>query len=141
MKILIVSSEFNAGLSDSLLQSCLDAFSEMKITPTVVRVPGALEIPIMLKWKLTEESWDACIALGVIVRGETSHYDSLSRMIEHGIMNLSLEYQTPITFEVLMADSMALIEARIQKGHHAAYHAVRMAELRREHSHSPKSEQ
>ncbi len=139
-KILVVCSEFNTDLSEALLESCLKGFAELKIEPVVVRVPGALEIPIMLKWHLEQGGWDACIALGVIIRGETGHYDSLSRMIETGIMKLNLKHQVPITFEVLMADTRALIEARIEKGYHAAFHAVRMADLRREVLGMPKSQ-
>ena len=129
MKFGIIVSEFNPQISEALLESCLRGFEEQGIKPDVVRVPGALEIPLTIQDYIHQKHPKAVVALGCIVKGETDHYEALSRMCSQGIMEVMLKTHTPIIFEVLMVDDIKKAVARIQKGYEAAFTAVKMSGL------------
>lgn len=125
----IVVSEFNPEITEPLLKACLKGFQEQRIKVDVMKVPGAVEIPLTIQNYIRSKHPRAVVALGCVVRGETDHYDRVCHMVSHGIMELSLKAHTPIIFEVLMVDTIAKAKKRIKKGYEAAYTAVRMAKL------------
>lgn len=129
MKFGVVVSEFNPQISKALLEACFKGFAEQGIEPDVIKVPGALEIPLMIQDYIHQKHPKAVVALGCIVKGETEHYEAIGRMCEQGIMDVMLKTNTPIIFEVLMVDDIKKAEARIQKGYEAAYTAVKMSKL------------
>lgn len=129
MKYLIVAAEFNAMITDAMLEACLRGFKEQEITPTVLRVPGAAEIPVAIKKAQEKESYDAVVAIGSLVKGETDHYKAICEMVTQGLTLLMVEHGLPIVFEVLMTDTYKKAEERIEKGYHAAFVATRMANL------------
>lgn len=127
MKFLIVYSRFNSDVTDPLLKECLRGFSEQGIEPTVLDVPGAVEIPVLIQAQLDKELFDGVVALGCVVKGDTEHYDAVCQMCSSGIMDVMLSSGVPIVFEVLMVDEKQKALDRISKGYEAAFVAVEMA--------------
>lgn len=125
----IVVSEFNEKVTEGLLQECLKGFEEQGISPQIVRVPGAVEIPIALQSFINIRNPLAMVALGCVEKGDTDHYDAVCRMCADGIMEVMLKTGVPIVFEVLMVDDEKKALKRLKKGYEAAYSATRMAEL------------
>lgn len=129
MKYLVVASEFNSMITDAMLAECLRGFTEQDITPDVIKVPGAAEIPVAITKAHTKENYDAVVAIGCLVKGETDHYRAICDMVTHGLTRIMLDHNLPIAFEVLMTDTYKKAEERIEKGYHAAFVATRMAQL------------
>ncbi len=136
-RIAIVVSRFNELFTRRLLDACCDELKRSGVKDknmTVVWVPGAFEIPLAVQKIAQRKTIDAVICLGALIRGETKHYDLVAEESARGIMNVSLITEKPVIFEVLVADTVALIEARakvkgINKGRDAARAAVEMATL------------
>ncbi len=129
MNISVVVSQFNPEITEAMLESCVDRLKELNIVADVFKVPGALEIPIMVQEILLRSKPDAVITLGSIIKGDTDHYDAICRMLEKATVDLMLTYHTPIVFEVLMTDTLKKAHDRIHKGAIAADVAVQMAGL------------
>ena len=129
MKYGIVVSDFNPDITGSMLQECLRGFKEQGIEATVIHVPGAVEIPLIIQDYIKAEKPMAVVALGCVIKGDTEHYDQVCNMTSQGIMDVMLRTHTPVVFEVLMVDQKIKAEARIQKGYEAAFTAVQMAKL------------
>lgn len=106
MKIGVVTSRFNeevtASLEDGALQFLENCGEELDVY--AVRVPGAVEIPLACK-ALLEKGCDGVVALGAIIRGETSHYDVVCNSVERGVTQLMLETGKPIGFGVLTTEN------------------------------------
>lgn len=128
-KFGIVVSEFNPEYTEKLLNGALKSFKEDGVTPVIFKVPGAVEIPIACQEMIFEEQVDAIVTLGVVIKGETEHYKYVCDMCTNGISSLSLKYNIPIVFEVLMADTDQKIIDRLHKGYEAAKIAVKMSKL------------
>lgn len=128
MKIAIVHSEFNSMIVEKMLAEAKRALADLGVSDvSEYAVPGAVEIPLMIQDVLKKESPDAVIALGLVVRGETAHFEHVNQICSSGIARLMLDFHTPIVFEVLMTENYQDAEKRISKGYHAAEVAVRMA--------------
>lgn len=118
-KIGIVLSVFNRDISEQLKKGALE---ELKIASIknfqIVEVPGVVEIPLMAQW-LFQKNFQAVIALGAVIRGETSHYSACCRLVEQGCMNVQLKMNRPLIFGVLMTDNKSQALARVGggKGH------------------------
>ena len=111
----VIVSEFNEFITEKLLESCEAA---LELDYEVVKVPGAFEIPLTCK-KLASK-YDGFIALGCLIKGETDHYDAVCRSCVDGLMQVQLEIEKPIVFEVLMVHKMEDALARVDKGKVAA---------------------
>ncbi len=129
MNYYIITAEFNAFITDPMTEACVKAFEAQNIKAIVVKVPGALEIPIMAQHIIKKYNPKAIVTIGCLIKGETDHYKAICEMVSQGVMRLMLDHQVPIVFEVLMVDSIKKAEDRIEKGTHAAYCATRMAGL------------
>lgn len=129
MKYLIVVSEFNSMITEAMQKECVRGFEEQGLQAEVLKVPGAAEIPFAIQKYQLKNNYDAIVALGCLVKGETDHYQAICDMVNQGVTRLSLDLRVPIVFEVLMVDSYQKAEARIDKGYHAAFVATRMAQL------------
>ena len=117
-KIAIVLSMFNPELSQALKAGALDEMKKVGFHNfKLVEVPGAVEIPLAAKW-LFQEGFLAVVALGALIRGETSHYEACCRLVEKGLMEVQMEMNRPITFGILMTDNkeQALARAGGAKG-------------------------
>jgi len=106
--VAIVVSRFNKEVTDTLLTGALERLRELEFDEgqiTVVEVPGAVEIPLILQ-KLSElNQFDALVALGAVIRGETSHYDYVCNLVSQGCQKISLKYKTPVIFGVLTTEN------------------------------------
>lgn len=118
-KIGIAVSRYNFDISGALLESCVDelvANGILKKNIEVTYVPGAFELPLACTRLAERQSFDAIIALGTIIKGETPHFDFIAFAATQGIMNTSLSYKLPVVFGVLTTTSLKQAQARIQGG-------------------------
>lgn len=106
IKIAVVTSRFNSEITDKLEKGALAALKKQKekVTFQHCTVPGAVEIPLACKAFL-DEGFDGVVALGCVIRGETSHYDYVCSSVERGVSELMLNYKKPIGFGVLTTEN------------------------------------
>ena len=136
-KFAIVVSRFNDFISSKLVEGAMDALKRHGVNEddvTIVKVPGAFEIPIAAKKLTTTSDFDAIICLGAVIRGATSHFDYVASEVAKGIAVVSLESNTPVTFGVLTTDNIEQAIERAgsksgNKGWDAAMAAMEMAGL------------
>jgi len=139
LRLAIVVSRFNTPVTEPLLEGAidfLDAHHSSADQRLVVRVPGAWELPLATQQLLKQGNWDAVIALGALIRGETSHFDYLAQQVARGLGQLSLEFGVPVVFGVLTTENAEQAFARCggdkgNKGAEAAETAIEMALLYR----------
>ena len=129
----IVQARFNAGITDALFQACYHQLLALGVQAKHIEhvtVPGALEIPTALQAMAEQENFDALIALGCIIRGETYHFELVANESAAGITRISLDNQLPIANAILTVENEAQAIARqTDKGVDAAKVAVEMAHL------------
>lgn len=129
----IVMSRFNGDVVNQLLEACLDELHKLGVSVaniTLVTVPGALEIPLALKIFAAEGHFDALIALGAVIRGETYHFELVANESGRGISQISLDYGIPVVNAVLTTENEEQALARTEeKGREAAKVAIEMANL------------
>lgn len=133
MHVGIVLSRFNSDIGDGLLSACKAELLKLGVADsaiTVATVPGALETPLLLQHMALSEKFDALIALGAIIRGETYHFEVVSNESARGISEVQLNTGVPIANAVLTTedDDQAIARMHI-KGAEAAQVAVEMANL------------
>ncbi len=140
LNIIIVVSEFNSVISDSLLNGAIDAYitsggkeEDLKI----YRVPEAYEIPGTVKQVLINQSLDAVVTLGSVIRGETPHFDYISLETFRGIAEISRTSNIPVINGVLTTDNLDQAEARSiiggrNKGHEAMEAALKTIDVYKE---------
>lgn len=135
LRVGIVCSRFNAEVCDALLADALDRLRSLGVADdavSVARVPGALEIPVALLTMARSGSFDALVALGAVVRGETYHFEVVSDTSAAGVLRVQLDTGVPIANGILTVDTDAQAAARKGvKGGEAAEAAVEMARLLR----------
>ena len=140
LKVGIVIARFNDLITNKILSGCLDCLkrhgldtSELSNQVDIVWVPGSFELPIAAKTLVKKKSYDVLIALGAVIRGETSHYDVVISEASKGVSQVSNEYNIPIIFGVLTTDTMqqALERAGIKNnlGWNYALQAIEMGSL------------
>ena len=133
LHIGIVQARFNQPLTGKLAETCLAELAALGVQQrhvTHVTVPGALEVPVALKAMAASEDYDALIALGCIIRGETYHFELVANESGAGVTRVSLEHQIPIANAILTVENEAQAWARAEeKGRDAAHVAVEMANL------------
>ncbi len=134
LRLAIVASRFHEGITNRLYQSALKTLRQLGAPPAAVEtvwVPGAFELPLAAKRLAQTGRFDAVICLGVVVRGETPHFEFVAAEAARGISRVALETGIPVTFGVLTTDTMQQARDRIAKGGEAASAAVEMANLLR----------
>jgi 6,7-dimethyl-8-ribityllumazine synthase len=133
LRIGIVQARFNADVGHGLLSSCLAELKRLGVADEDilhVTVPGALEIPLALQKMAETQQFDALIALGAVIRGETYHFELVSNESAAGITRIGLDYGIPIANAVLTTETDEQAEVRMaEKGADAAKVAVEMANL------------
>ena len=132
LRIAIVASRFNEGFCARLLEGAQSELVGLGVAASdieTVRVPGALEIPLALQWLAQSSRFDALIALGVVVRGETYHFELVANESGRGVMEVQLETGIPIANGIITTENESQAEARLGKGAEAARVAVEMARL------------
>ena len=133
LRIGIVMSRFNVDIGEGLLGSCvaeLDKLGVKQEDVTLVTVPGALEVPLVLEKMALSDSYDALIALGAVVRGDTYHFEIVANESCSGITQVQLDSGIPIANGILTTDTDEQALARMEvKGADCARVAVEMANL------------
>ncbi|MDN4038707.1 6,7-dimethyl-8-ribityllumazine synthase [Massilia sp. YIM B02443] len=133
LRIGIVQARFNADVGHGLLSSCLAELKRLGVADEDIlhiTVPGALEVPLALQRMAVTEQFDALIALGAVIRGETYHFELVSNESGAGITRIGLDYGMPIANAILTTENDEQAEARMaEKGADAARVAVEMSNL------------
>lgn len=133
LRFAVICARWNPTVTEALLASCLQALERHGARAsdvTVVRVPGAFELPAAAR-ALIGRRCDAIVALGAIVRGETTHHEILGHAVAGALAQLSADSGVPIGFGLLTCDTMEQARSRTAKGAEAAEAAITMATLRR----------
>jgi len=133
LSIGIVRARFNDAITRALADACLAELAALGVADkhiVQVTVPGALEVPVALKVMADSEDFDALIALGCIIRGETYHFELVANESGAGVTRVSLDHQIPVANAILTVENEEQAWARTaDKGRDAARVAVEMANL------------
>ena len=133
----IALGRFNSFIGERLLEGALDALVRHGADVAnieVVRVPGAFEMPLALKTKAASKKYDALIALGAVIRGETPHFEYVAGECAKGVSQVSMQFDLPVAFGVLTVDTIEQAIERAgtkagNKGVDAALTAIEMVNL------------
>jgi 6,7-dimethyl-8-ribityllumazine synthase len=131
-RVGIVLSRFNPEFGDGLLAGALRALKDAGVADddvTVATVPGALETPIALQRMAQSGDFDALVALGAVIRGETYHFDIVSNESARGVAEVALQFGIPVGNGILTCDTDEQARARLDKGYEAAQAALEIANL------------
>jgi 6,7-dimethyl-8-ribityllumazine synthase len=138
MRIGVVHSRFNEEICNALLETARAELVTARAEPggagieaEFVPVAGALEIPLALQWMAQSGRFDALVAVGAVIRGETYHFEVVANESARGIMDVALECGLPVANGVLTTENEAQALARKEKGGEAVRVAIEMARLRR----------
>ena len=133
--IYIVASTFYEELSDELIRAASDSLKDLVTNDfNIIRVPGAFEIPGMVKQLLDNKKPELIITLGVIIKGETNHFEQISEFVFDSISRLTISSDVPIAFGVISAQNYEQAEERAlirykNKGREVAHAGVNMLSL------------
>ena len=134
----IVVSRWNSMITEAMLEgaiSTLVANGVKKDSITIVRCPGSYEIPLSAQWLLETKRYEGVIALGVVIRGGTPHFDYVCDAVNQGVLELNLRFSTPVAFGVLTTDDVQQALDRVgdkgNKGSEAALALLEMITVRR----------
>ena|SRR5579859_6621201 len=133
LRIGIVSSRFNEEIVARLLARADDELVGLGVRAediTRASVAGALEIPLALQWMAQSGHFDALVAIGAVVRGDTYHFEVVANESARGVMDVALEFGIPVANAILTTDDEAQAQTRADKGAEAVRVAVEMARLR-----------
>ncbi len=136
-QLAIVVAEFNSEITQALLTGALERLSQAGIPAShiqVIWVPGAIEIPLVVKLLAEQQLAHAIIALGAVIRGDTSHYDYVCAQVSEGCQQVMLDFTIPVIFGVLTTENEAQAYARVggehgHKGFDAADAALAMLSI------------
>jgi 6,7-dimethyl-8-ribityllumazine synthase len=133
LRVGIVQARFNAAITDKLAETCLAELHALGVTPKHIKhvtVPGALEVALALHALAESEDFDALVALGCIIRGETYHFELVANESGSAVTRVTLDHEIPIANAILTVENEAQAWARAEeKGRDAARVAVEMANL------------
>jgi len=134
-RFAIVASEYNSVIVDRLIDGARRILKDQKQVD-VIRVPGSFEIPLAAKQAALSKKYDAVVALGCVVRGETPHFEYISSSVSHALQQVALEVGKPVAFGVLTVDTVQQAMDRSgesgNKGSEAAATALAMIHVLRE---------
>lgn len=137
MKVAVVVARFNNYITDRLLEGALDALRRAGATDgdvTVVKVPGSWELPVAAKALAAQKRYDAIVALGAVIRGDTPHFDYVAGQAATGLASVQQETGVPVAFGVLTTNTVEQAIERTggksgNKGYDVAMTAIEMADL------------
>ncbi|MGH2725958.1 MAG: 6,7-dimethyl-8-ribityllumazine synthase [Actinomycetota bacterium] len=140
LRVAIVVAEFNADITERLLEGARKCLAEHDVSEDAIGVawvPGAFELPLGVRMVLDGGDYDGAVALGCVVRGGTPHFEYVCQAATYGLQRVALDTGVPIGFGVLTTDDFAQAEARAggaegNKGFDAAQSVIQMALLRRD---------
>jgi 6,7-dimethyl-8-ribityllumazine synthase len=136
-KFCVVASRFNSFIVEQLQGGAIDALVRHGVLPgdiTVVKAPGAFELPVVVQRVAASKKYDAIIAIGAVIRGGTPHFEYVAGECVKGIAQVALQYDVPISFGVLTVDTIEQAIERAgtkagNKGAEAALSAIEMVSL------------
>ncbi|HYB49725.1 MAG TPA: 6,7-dimethyl-8-ribityllumazine synthase [Burkholderiaceae bacterium] len=133
LRIGVVQARFNAWAGEALLTACLRELANLGVDEddiTVLTVPGALEIPLALATLASNGDFDALVALGCVIRGETYHFEIVAQQSAAGVARVALDHRLPVVNAILTTENDEQARTRVvEKGTEAARVAVEMANL------------
>ncbi|WP_423823496.1 6,7-dimethyl-8-ribityllumazine synthase [Salinisphaera sp. SPP-AMP-43] len=141
LRIAIVATRWNSDIVDRLVDGAIDVLTDCGVDDddlTVVKVPGAFELPLAIDRLAESGDYDGIVALGAVIRGDTPHFDYVAGECAKGLSATALEYSLPVGFGVITADTAAQADARAQpdednnKGAEAASAVVEMINVLRQ---------
>lgn len=141
VKVAIVSTRWNDDIVDRLLDGAIDVLTDCGVDDddiTVVKVPGAFELPLAVDRLAESANYDGIVALGAVIRGDTPHFDYVAGECAKGLSAAALEYGVPVGFGVITADNAEQADARAQpdedhnKGAEAASAVIEMVSVLRQ---------
>ncbi len=134
-RVAIVVARFNSFINENLVDGALDVLKRQGLVPddhiTLVRVPGAVEIPLVVKKLAKSGGFDAIVALGCVIRGDTYHFELVANENSKGMAQVMLEYEIPVAFGVLTTDNVeqAIQRAGTKAGNKGAEAALSALEM------------
>ncbi len=139
MKVGITIAEWNTAITSSLLNGAVKFLKDSGVKPdniSVHHVPGSFELTLGAQWLAEQKKYDAVIALGCVIQGETKHFDFICAAVANGITEVGLKYNKPVIFGVLTTNTLQQAKDRSggkhgNKGTEAAATALKMALLQR----------
>jgi 6,7-dimethyl-8-ribityllumazine synthase len=145
MEFAICVATFYEDLAERLVNGAVEAFGDDGVAPTSVHtyeVPGAFELPVAAKWCAESGRFAGVACLGVVIRGETDHYEYVSGEAARGVQSVALETGVPCAFGLITCDTREQADARSggdkrDQGRNAAIAVMRMAQLRSRLTASP----
>lgn len=133
IKIGIVVSKWNSNITEQMLEGALAALRGNGVTEediTVIKCPGSFEIPLTADYLLNKTDVDGVIALGVVIRGGTPHFEYVCNAVTKGVIELNLKYQKPVAFGVLTTDDVKqALDRAGAKGNKGAEAALALLEM------------
>lgn len=133
LHIAVVQARFNEGITNALAEACRSELLSLGVQEKHIRhvtVPGALEVPAALQALAEQDEYDALIALGCVIRGETYHFELVANESSAGVSRIALDYHLPVANAILTTENLEQAIARQhEKGRDAARVAVEMANL------------
>ena len=130
MRLAIVASRFNEALASKLLERAQAEARKHGAEASIISVPGALEIPVVLQWLAQSGRYDALVALGAVIRGETYHFEVVANESARGVMDVALEMGVPVANAILTTEDEAQARVRLDKGAEGVRVALEMAKLK-----------
>jgi len=124
-KILIIDANYYKDISNNLMLGITNVLDNTDFSYVYHTVSGALEIPIAMNLLFSKNEFIGAIGVGCVIRGQTSHYDIVANVSAHGLLDVSMKYNIPVTNAIITVDSVAQATARAQpdmknRGGHAA---------------------
>jgi 6,7-dimethyl-8-ribityllumazine synthase len=137
LKFAIVVSRFNSFITDRMVEGALDVLIRNNASESdidIIKVPGSFEIPLGVKKAAKSNKYDAIIAIGAVIRGETPHFSYLASEVTKGLVGISLEFDIPVAYGVITAETLEQAIERAgtkagNRGGEAAFSAIEMANL------------
>jgi 6,7-dimethyl-8-ribityllumazine synthase len=133
LRIALVQARFNAHITDRMAQICLAELERLGVQPRHIRhvsVPGALEVPVALNALADLDEYDALVAIGCVIRGETYHFELVANESGAGVTRVALDHNVPVANAILTVETEAQALARVEdKARDAAQVAIEMANL------------
>jgi 6,7-dimethyl-8-ribityllumazine synthase len=135
--VLIVTAHFYPNIAEALVKGAKAALAKAGATCEQLAVPGAFEIPAAIRFAMADKKYDGFIALGCVIRGETSHYDYVCQESARGLMDMAVKYGAAVGYGILTVETeeqayMRADPAQGNKGGDAAGACLRMIELKRQ---------
>ena len=131
LRVAVLRARFNRGIVDGLSEGAEAALTEMRVAHVLVaEVPGSFELPLAAKAAAASGRFDAVVALGAVIRGDTYHFDVVANESARGVMDVMLEFGVPVANGILTTDDERQAAARLEKGAEAVRVAVEMARLK-----------